>query len=96
VLLSDDAIGFGDTWIWLAIVIYVIAPGISHARLFPRLDQMESLMTELSSGPPPGGAGGPPPQVALLEVLGKQIGIFSSILHLALVLIIILMVTTPA
>ena len=95
VLLSDDAWDFGQTWVWLSIVIYLIAISVSRGLLFPRVNRMEALMTELASGPAPAGTGGPPPQVAQLEVLGKQLGIISSILHLALVLIIILMVTKP-
>jgi uncharacterized membrane protein len=35
VLVSDGAISFGDTWIWLSIVLFVAAVGLSHAALIP-------------------------------------------------------------
>jgi uncharacterized membrane protein len=28
--VSDDAISFGETWVWLSLVLYVIGLGISH------------------------------------------------------------------
>jgi hypothetical protein len=93
VLLSDDAIEFSDTFVWLSMVLYFLALGISHGLLTPRVKKMEGLMVEMAEGPPP--AGGPPPQAAQLEVLGKQVGIFGLSLNVLVVLILILMVTKP-
>ncbi|MEX0664001.1 MAG: DUF2269 family protein [Acidimicrobiia bacterium] len=95
VLLSDDVIGFGDTWIWLAIVIFVAAVGAVHALLFPRLKRVEGLLAGLLSAVPPAGAGGPPPQGAELARVGRQVGIISTALNLATLVILILMVTKP-
>ena len=66
VFMSDDVIEFDQTWIWLSILIYIVAMGISHGVMFPTARKMQALMTELNAmGPPPGaggpGAGGPPP-----------------------------------
>ena len=96
VLLSDDVIEFGDTFVWLSMLLYLIALGISHGLLTPRAKQMEAIMTDLADGPPPGAAGGgPPPQAAQLEQLGKQLGMFGVTLNIIVVVILILMVTKP-
>ena len=34
--LSDPVWKFSQTWVWLAIVLYIVALGISHGVLFPR------------------------------------------------------------
>lgn len=93
VLLSDDAWDFGQTWVWLAMLLFLTAVGISHGLLDPVLNRMESLMTKMADGPPP--AGGPPPEAAEMEQLGKKVGILGSVLTLFVVVIVILMVTKP-
>lgn len=95
VLLSDDVIDFGDTWIWLAILIYVTAVGAVHGLLFPRLHRVERLLSEQLASTPAEGTGGPPPQVAELAQVGKQVGIISTALNLATIVILVLMVTKP-
>lgn len=94
VLTSDDAWSFSDLWIWLSIVLYVIALGISHAVVLPTARRMNSLMRDLASRPP--AMGGPPPEVAQLEALGKRIGMGSTVLHVMTVIFIALMVWKPA
>jgi uncharacterized membrane protein len=93
VLLSDDAWEFDQTWIWLAMLLFLAAVGVSHGLMDPRLNRMESLMTKMADGPPP--AGGPPPEAAEMEQLGKQVGMIGSLLGLQVVIIVILMVTKP-
>lgn len=110
VFMSDDLIEFSDTWIWLSLLLYVIAIGISHGVVVPTAKRMQVLMKELvGMGPPPGagssggpvaggpppGAGGPPPQVAELEALGKKIGAAGMVLNLIVVVILVLMVFKP-
>ena len=49
---------FSQTWIWLALVLYIVAMGISHGVMFPTVKKMMGLMKELNAmGPPP--TGGP-------------------------------------
>jgi hypothetical protein len=99
-----------QTWIWLSIVLYIVALGVSHGVVVPTAKRMQVLMTELNAmGPPPGaggpggpaaggpppGAGGPPPQVAELEALGKRIGAGGMTLNLLTVVLIALMVFKP-
>ena len=64
-----------QTWIWLSIVLYIVALGISHGVVIPTAKRMQVLMRELERDGPaagcrrsgvgghPGGApaGGPPP-----------------------------------
>jgi hypothetical protein len=96
--MSDDAWKFDQTWVWLALVLYVVALGISHAVLLPSVKRIGVLMRELvAAGPPAGGppAGGPPPQVAEIEGLGKKAGAAGATLNLMLIVILCLMVFKP-
>lgn len=91
--LSDEIWKFSQLWVWLAIVIYVVALGVSHGLLMPRVKRLIALMREIATGAPP--AGGPPPQAAELAKVGPQIGGLSMVLHLALVAILVLMIWKP-
>jgi len=95
VVLSDDVIGFGDTFVWLSTLLFLAALGISHGLLTPRVRKMEGLMIELADGPPAGGTGGPPPPASQLETLGKQVGMCGLTLNVLVVVILTLMVTKP-
>jgi uncharacterized membrane protein len=96
-VLMDVGWKFSQTWVWLALTIYLVALGVSHGLLFPTLKRMRVLMGELAAGPPPGAAppAGPPPQVAELETLGKRLGVVGPILNLSVVAVLILMVWKP-
>lgn len=95
--LSDGVWQFDQTWVWLSILTYAIALSVSLAVLRPAVNRHEALMTELvGAGPPPAGAtGGPPPQVAQLEANGKKMAMAGSVLHLALVIVLVLMIWKP-
>jgi uncharacterized membrane protein len=101
ILMVINDKGFADfdqTWIWLSLLLYVIAVGIVHGALFPRIRRMITLQEELvAMGPPPEGApaGGPPPQVAELEELGSQVGAAGGSLHVIATVLVILMVWKP-
>ena len=98
VQMSDDVFKFSQTWLWLALAVYVIALGISHGLLIPRVKKMIALMRELvDAGPAGAGAGpaGPPPQAAQLEALGKQVAVFTGSLNVMLIVIVFLMVWKP-
>jgi len=96
-VILDVGWKFSQTWVWLALTIYVAALAVSHGVLFPTLKKMRALMGELAAGPPPGAPPptGPPPQVAQLEVLGKRLGVVGPVLNLAVVAVLILMVWKP-
>ena len=96
VLMSGDAIEFGQTWVWLSITVFVLAFATSIGLMAPRARRMIDLQRELvESGPPPAGASGPPPQLLEMERVGKQMGIIGPLLNLALVVILCLMVFKP-
>jgi uncharacterized membrane protein len=84
---------FDQTWIWLSIVLFVIALGLSHGVLWPTVKRMGVLMREMLAGPPP--AGGPPPQAVEMEALGKKVGVVGPTLDLILIAILSLMVFKP-
>ena len=90
-LSGGHAYWFDQTWVWLALVLYIAALSISHALHLPNLRRMNAVMAELNvGGPPPPGAGGPPPQVAELEDRGKRAGI-----NVIVTVIVVLMVWKP-
>lgn len=91
--LSDSAWKFSQTWIWLSVVLYVIALGLSHGVMMPTVKRMGVLMHEMASGPPP--AGGPPPQAAEMATLGQRMGVVGPILNIILIVILFLMVWKP-
>jgi len=96
VLIGDDVWGFGDAWVWLSMLLYLVLLGTSQGLMLPRVRRVIALQRELvAGGPPPAGAGGPPPQVIEMEQLGKQVGLIGSLLNLAVVIILVLMVFKP-
>jgi uncharacterized membrane protein len=94
--LSDGVWELSQTWILAAIVLYVIAIGVSTGVMQPAVRRQEALMRELAEmGPPPAGASGPPPQVADLEANGKKIAIAGTLLNLMLLAILVDMIWRP-
>jgi len=97
VAFSDDAWDFADTWVWLSMLLYVVALGLSHGLLRPTVERIIGLQEQLvAMGSPPAGAtGGPPPQVAQLEEQGKRAGTVAAALQLIFVVILVMMVFKP-
>lgn len=93
VLVSDDAWGFGQTWIWVSMLLYVVAIGVSHGVAIPTHRQINALLLEMESAG--GSAGGAPPQVAQVEVLGKRAAVAGTTLHVITVALIALMIWKP-
>jgi Predicted integral membrane protein (DUF2269) len=92
--LGHNAFDFGQTWIWLSMVLFVTGLGLSHGALRPRVRRMNALMDEMAAAPA-GAGGGPPPQVAELEALGKQVAAIEAVLDVLLVVILVFMVFKP-
>lgn len=97
VLESSDAWKFSQTWVWLAMLLYVVALGVSHGVLQPALKRMQTLMQEMiDAGPPPAGAPpGPPPQATEMAALGQRVGATGAFLDVMVVVILALMVWKP-
>ena len=92
--MSDQEWKFSQTWIWLAITLYIIALGISHGVLFPAVKRMGVLMREMIAAGPPA-TPGPPPQATEMEALGKRLAAAGATLNVMLVIILVLMVFKP-
>jgi len=93
VVSSDKAWKFSDTFVWVALLLFVIAMGISHGVLIPAHKKTNTLLAEMEQGPPP--AGGPPPQVAQIQDLGKKQAAAGMTLNLFVVVFLLLMVWHP-
>ena len=92
VLVSDDAWKFSQTWIWLAILVYIAAIGVAHSVLIPGHRRINELLREMENAPPAGGA---PPQVAEIEKLGQRQAMAGMFNNLAVVVLIALMIWKP-
>jgi hypothetical protein len=90
---SDKLWKFSQTWLWLALVVYFIAIGISHGVMTPGTKRMLVLMKEMEDSPPP--AGGAPPQVAEMQGVGKRLATGGTILDLSVVVLLYLMIFKP-
>jgi uncharacterized membrane protein len=95
VFMSDDVWSFGQTWVWLSLVLYVIGIGVSHAVLIPSEKRMNVLAAELVAAGPPPAAGGPPPQVVEMQGLEKKLAAAGTFLNLLVVVVVALMVFKP-
>lgn len=63
--LSDNVISFGDTWVWLSIVIWLALNGVLHAMMFPAERAM---------------AAGDPAGLARADRIGPILGVLSLVL----------------
>jgi uncharacterized membrane protein len=91
--LGHNLFDFGQTWIWLSVVLFVGALGVSHGLLIPRVKRMNALFDELAAVP--AGASSPPPQAAELDALTKQIAMLSAVLDVVFVVLLVFMVFKP-
>jgi uncharacterized membrane protein len=81
VLDSDYPWDFSDTWVWMSILLYVIALGNSHMNLRPSAKKM----IELTAGPP----------TPEMEAVGKKLAVAGTVNDLIVVVLIVLMVWKP-
>jgi hypothetical protein len=90
---KGDLIEFSDTWVWLSLVLFIAALGISHAVMIPGTKRFIVLLHEIEQGPAP--VGGPPPQVAEIQQIGKKLGGGGAALNILAVVILALMIWKP-
>jgi uncharacterized membrane protein len=91
VLMSDDAISFGDTWILLSLIFLILAMGMAGALLTPRERRALDLQREIETL----GDANASAQTAELVRLDKQMTIMGTALNVAVVLILVFMVFKP-
>jgi uncharacterized membrane protein len=93
VLSSHDTFKFSQTWVWLSLLLYIVAIGISHAVMFPGVKRIIALQKEMETGPV--GEGGAPSQVAEMQAVGRRVGTSGMVLNLLVVAILVLMIWKP-
>jgi uncharacterized membrane protein len=92
VLASDKAWKFSQTWVWLSLVIYVVAIGISHSILIPGHKRLNSLFAEMEDG----AAAAPDSRQAVeVDAIGKRMAAAGAILDVTVVVFLILMIWKP-
>jgi uncharacterized membrane protein len=89
VILSDKVYEFSQTWIWLSLVLYVVAMGIAHAVMIPSGRRMQEVGAKLGSGQ------GGPTDVAEAQALEKKLMTGGMTLNLIVVALIALMIWKP-
>ena len=90
VLVSDGAVQFEATWVWLSTVLYVAAIGISHGVTLPAARSTKRLLAEVAADPAQGAVHG-----SELGRLDKRLAASSGALHLLAAIIVVLMVFKP-
>ena len=80
-VIDFDGWDWDQTWIWLSIVLYVVALGVAHMVLIPS----SKRMIELTQGPP----------TPEMDDVGKRLAIGGTINNLLAVALIVLMVWKP-
>jgi hypothetical protein len=100
VFLSDGAWAIHETWVWLSILVYAGALGLSHGVMKPTVKRMIVLMKEMVATPvgarsADSAPSGPPPQAAEMAQLGQTAGITGAVLNVSLVVVLLLMIWKP-
>jgi uncharacterized membrane protein len=93
VLESGEAWEFSQTWVWLALALFILTLGVTHSVLIPGHRRINTLLLEMEQGPPP--AGGPPPQVEEITGLGKKQAAAGAFANIMVVVILVLMIWKP-
>ena len=88
-VLASDVYDFSQVWIWLSIVLYVVAVGISHSIVIPGHRRLNELARIMGSGQ------GGPAEGQEMAALGKRMAPAGMALNLLAVVLIGLMVWKP-
>jgi uncharacterized membrane protein len=90
VWFSGGAWKLSQTWVWLALLLYVIAIGISHAVLFPSARRINELLIAAERQPQSDAVA-----VAEVQRLGARQAVAGAIADLIVVAILTLMIWKP-
>jgi uncharacterized membrane protein len=90
---SSDAWKFGQTWVYLALVLYVVDVGILHAVIKPGQREYAAVAHRLTSVDAPGA--GRPPEVGRIDQLEKRIGLGWGLFNVIAIAVVFLMVFQP-
>jgi uncharacterized membrane protein len=89
IFMSDDVWSFSQTWVWLSIVVYVVAIGLSHSVLIPGHKRLNALGRQLVAGQ------GGQAEVAEMGAIGKKMAPVGATLDVLAVVLIALMIWKP-
>jgi uncharacterized membrane protein len=89
VFMSDDVWSFSQTWVWLSLVVYVVAIGLSHSTLIPGHKRLNVLGRQLAAGQ------GGQAEVDEMAAINKKMAPVGATLDLLAVVLIALMVWKP-
>jgi hypothetical protein len=87
--MSDDAFKFSQAWIWISILLYIVALGIAHGVMMPSGKRMLVIGAALGSGQ------GGQAEIAEAGVLQKKLATGGMTLDLLVVALIALMIWKP-
>jgi hypothetical protein len=105
---SSQAWGFGQTWVYLALILYLVDIGLLHAIIRPAQREYSTLAHRLAAAPSgpatalsalaaalPELRSGPPPEVGRIESLEKRIALGWGLFNIVVVAVVFLMVFKP-
>jgi uncharacterized membrane protein len=90
ILFSDGAWKLSQTWVWLALLLYVIGVGLSHAVLFPGQKEIDELRAQIEQQPQTESVA-----VAQINRIGARQAVAGTIADLVVVAILALMIWKP-
>jgi uncharacterized membrane protein len=90
--MSDKVYKFSQTWIWLSIVLFVVAIGVVHGMVRPNERRMIELQRAMAAAPV---GSGPPPEAAEYDRLFQRDAVVGTALDVIVVVIVFLMVFKP-
>ena len=86
---DERGLGLDQTWLWLSLVLYVVALGISHGVMVPSAKKMQAIGARFASGQ------GTPADGAEAGGLQKKLAAGGMTLNLLTIVLIVLMVVQP-
>jgi uncharacterized membrane protein len=90
ILFSDGAWKLSQTWVWLALLLYVIGVGLSHVVLFPGQKEIDELRAQIEQQPQTESVA-----VAQINKIGARQAVAGTIADLVVVAILALMIWKP-
>lgn len=95
IVLSDRSIQFSDTWISIAMLVFVLAVLVAIFLHSPNLTAMDALQAKLLEAPAGDAPGEAPPEVAELEERGQKAAMYGGLLHVFWLVLMIDMIWKP-
>ncbi len=95
IFLSDEVFSFSQTWISIALLVYVLAVLVALLLHGPNLKAMDELQAKLVEAPAGEPGSAPPPEVDELTERGQKAAMYGGLLHLFWLILMIDMIWKP-